>query len=767
MSFDYTLYPGRKLEEKYFENDLKNPKISIITAFYNDDKYLMETANSVLNQTFPFFEWIIVDDGSSNEDALLKLKVIEKMDERIRVIHKKNEGASVARDYGANNASDTSEYILFLDSDDLINKTYLECAYWTLETNKEASWAYTDSVNFGDREFIWAKYYTPELEMMDNILVITALIRKKDFFEVGGFGEKEKDIYEDWGLWLKMIKAGMFPVRMNYIGFWYRKKVGDNSQLNRANKDRNKIIKNYIKKITETIKNPKDGIQYPKQDYEWQKIIEKQEEIIDIKEKENEKIKILCIIPWMVVGGADKFNLDIISKCDKNKFEFIVLSTEPNENPWRQQFEENATVYDLTTFIDRKNWISFINYIIEKNNINLIFTSNSTFGYSAIQYIKSNYPEIPIIDYVHMEEWYNRNGGFSRDSGSVSNVIDKTLVCNKNSENILKRCFDKKDDETKTIYIGVDEKKFNPELFNKDEILSKFNIKKDKKYILGFICRIAEQKRPYLLIKIIKELNKIRDDFYVVVAGDGPMLEEIKNKVKEYNLENIVIFLGNISETEEIYTISDVTINCSIKEGLALTAYESLAMGVPVISSDVGGQKELITEEVGIIVPCMQEEKDIRDFNYKDEEIKLFVNGIQKILNNIEKYKEMCRKKILEGFTIDNMIKNMENIFEDTVKNPDEKKIENGKKLLANKEITKELITMYFEAYKAEYDWLSNKYTKENVGVFIPKRKRLRGKNNPLYEYTLEYKIKHPIVVVMRKIGIYNLVKKIFKRGEK
>ena len=62
--------------------------------------------------------------------------------------------------------------------------------------------------------------------------------------------------------------------------------------------------------------------------------------------------------------------------------------------------------------------------------------------------------------------------------------------------------------------------------------------------------------------------------------------------------------LGMVSsdKTVEIYTLSDMTLNCSSLEGLALTSYESLAMGVPVVSTDVGGQTELIDDTVGAIV---------------------------------------------------------------------------------------------------------------------------------------------------------------------
>lgn len=64
--------------------NIKNPIISIVTPYYNAQDYIEETAKSVLSQTFPYFEWIIVDDGSSKEGKN-KLKDIEKIDSRIKV----------------------------------------------------------------------------------------------------------------------------------------------------------------------------------------------------------------------------------------------------------------------------------------------------------------------------------------------------------------------------------------------------------------------------------------------------------------------------------------------------------------------------------------------------------------------------------------------------------------------------------------------------------------------------------------------------------
>ncbi len=768
---DYELYPGkeRKEKEKY---EKKEPIISIITPYYNTNKYIDITVNSVLNQTFPYFEWIIVDDGSTNEEDIEKLKNIEKLDNRIKVYHKENEGPAAARDFGAKKISETSKYLVFLDSDDLINSTYLECAYWTLETNKKASWAYADTINFDGQEFTWVKGYHPKREMKENILVMTAMIRKEAFLKVNGFEIRDKNVYEDWCLWLKMIKAEMYPVRMSFLGFWYRKKAIEESELQQSNANNKKKAMSYVNKILSQINDDrkksfskiKNGIQYPKEDYNWEEIVDKVDEIIVPKKEKKNKINILMIIPWMTMGGADKFNLDILKRSDKNKYNFIVISTEPNKNEWRQYFEESAIVYDLTTFLDRKYWTSFVNYIIEKEQIDIIFNTNSTYGYNILPYLKVKHPEIPIMDYVHMEEWYNRNGGFSRDSSSVSSVIDKTYVCNANSEKILVNYFKREPKDVSTMYIGVDEKIYDPSKFDKEKILQQMNIKTNGKFVISYICRISEQKRPFLLIRIIEKLKKERDDFLFIIAGDGPLLKDMKKEAKRLGVDNKMIFLGNVKDTEKIYAISDLTINCSIKEGLALTAYESLAMGVPVISCDVGGQKELINKDVGVIVPCMQKEKEIFNYNYKEKEIIPYVEGINKILNNLESYKKNARKRILDGFTIDNMIENIGKIFEEINKNPNSKKIENAKNMHDNIDITKELITKYFISTRDEYSYLAREFNIKNVDIDWKLEKE---ENKAIYyENTLEYKIKHPFYVILVKLHIYPLVKKIIKRGE-
>ncbi len=718
--FNFSLQPGKK-EYKKIEYNEQKPIISVVIPFYNSGKYIEQTIITVLNQTFPYYEVLIVDDGSKDEASLKKLEEIEKMDNRIKVFHKQNEGLAATRDFGAKHSSECTKYLMFLDDDDLIEPTFFECAYWTLETNKEASWAYADSVGFGTMEYTWNKYFNSEKLKKVNELISEAFVRKSDFNEVKGYELREKAINEDWNFWLKLLSKGKYPVHMSFYGQWYRRK--ETGELKKASDNQKRsleIINETASKITKEI----DAIQYPRYKYNYDIIPEEVPNLLipTSKDFEDGITNILFIIPWMITGGADLFNLNLIKGLDKKKFNVTIITTEPNKNVLRQYFEQDnennkiANVYDLTSFLDQKYWLAFINYIIKKENINIILNSNSKFGYYCMPYLKAKYPNIPILDYVHMEEWYNRNGGYSRYSSMYSSLIDKTLICNENSRKVLIEHFKRDEKETETVYIGVDEEKFNPDNYNKEELTKKYIGENINKKIITYICRISEQKRPLLLLEIIAKLKKERQDFKVLVVGDGNLLFKMKEKAQKLGLSEEIVFLGNIVNTAEVYRISDVTINCSLKEGLALTSYESLSMGVPVISSDVGGQKELVNNDVGKIVKVLQNEEDIYLEKYSEKEIQSYVDCINEVLNNLEFYKSNCRKRIINNFTIKNMIQKMSNILEETAKKPNINKIENGKCLLNNLNIGKELITTNLKNDEIEYTWECTEYEKAIYG---------------------------------------------------
>lgn len=99
-----------------------NPKISVIVPVYNANRFL-RSINCILEQTYKNFELILVDDGSTDGSGDACDKYAEK-DSRVKVVHKKNAGASEARNTGIESSSE--ELITFIDADDSISHEYLE-----------------------------------------------------------------------------------------------------------------------------------------------------------------------------------------------------------------------------------------------------------------------------------------------------------------------------------------------------------------------------------------------------------------------------------------------------------------------------------------------------------------------------------------------------------------------------------------------------------------------------------------------------------------
>lgn len=105
---------------------MPNPLITIIVPIYNVEQYLRECVDSIISQTYSNLEIILVDDGSLDNCPQI-CDEYKQIDNRIRVIHKKNGGLSDARNAGLDIA--TGEYISFVDSDDVISKRFIELLY--------------------------------------------------------------------------------------------------------------------------------------------------------------------------------------------------------------------------------------------------------------------------------------------------------------------------------------------------------------------------------------------------------------------------------------------------------------------------------------------------------------------------------------------------------------------------------------------------------------------------------------------------------------
>ena len=169
------------------------------------------------------------------------------------------------------------------------------------------------------------------------------------------------------------------------------------------------------------------------------------------------------------------------------------------------------------------------------------------------------------------------------------------------------------------------------------------NINNKKEYDIAFLGRLTEQKNPLRFIRIVKQLIDSHNSVHVVMIGDGPQREICMKEIQKLDLEHVVEMTGFLDNPYE--TVSKAKMLCvtSDWEGFGLMAVEGLAFGIPVVTTKVGGLKNIVTDECG-------------KFCNTDEQ---FVHEIEKLLTNESYYENKCRHAKERAEELDNVEKYM------------------------------------------------------------------------------------------------------------
>ncbi len=644
--FDFNSIPGKSIKSRISQNSGK-PLISVVTNYTLKDD-IKQLYKSLYNQTFPFFEWLII--ANQMDETLNELL---KQDKRVRVLIY-NDNTSHSIFFASQNA--TTELILLLKENDLVDPTYLETGYFSMFTNKDAKLAISKSVCIGNKNMLLNQNLLKKEEMYFENLKSGVFVSKEKILGIEKYRDLPFNPYDEIEYWIYFLSKIYLTANMDYYGVWHKGCFNKN-----ANKEKLKDIKNYIENNFRS-ELDEENIKFE----ELHKIgFEDIPQKINISKKpivkSDDKKRILFILPWAIIGGADLFNYNLIHGLKEKGYEITVITTKKCDYELRPKLEKCVDEYfDLTTFLREKDWAGFIYYIINSRKINLAFISNSYFGYYVLPWLKYHFKNIPFVDYIHAENWTLRNGGFPKDSNSVANYLDSTFTCTKHLKEVMFKIMKRNIKNVKPIYIGTDTEYYNPNLIYEGQAQLKEKYK-DKKVIL-FISRMVHYKRPIFAIRVLQEIIKERKDVVLLLVGDGAALNDVRKYVKDNNLEEYVHIFAMQQEVRKFYNIADVTVVCSLREGLTLTTYESLSMGVPVVSADIGGQKELIGNDVGHLVKPYQDANEQFNFNYSDDEINEYKKCILDIIDNKEEidYKKVCRNKVIKKFSIQKMINDID-----------------------------------------------------------------------------------------------------------
>ncbi|GMQ31549.1 glycosyltransferase family A protein [Algoriphagus confluentis] len=201
------------------------PLLSVVIPVFNCADFLNETIESVFLSSYKSFELILVNDGSVDRSLEICLDWKNLYPDQIRVIHQRNQGPSVARNHGIENAN--GKYILPLDADDKIHSDYMSEAIDFLEKNPDTKLVYCLAEKFGIKQGPWnLKSFSLSNLALDNMIFVSGVYRKKDWEKTGGYDPRFLWGWEDWEFWINFLKNGGKVYRLPFVGFYYRTRKG-------------------------------------------------------------------------------------------------------------------------------------------------------------------------------------------------------------------------------------------------------------------------------------------------------------------------------------------------------------------------------------------------------------------------------------------------------------------------------------------------------------------------------------------------------------
>lgn len=202
------------------------PRVSLVIPCFNLGQFLGEAIESVRAQTYRDIEWVVVDDGSTDETTLRALETLEHAG--TRVIRSSNRGLSAARNLGI--LSSSGEFVCSLDADDRLHPEWIERAVGVLDADPGLAFVSHWLEAFGDEQWAW-KPVRCDLAMLLDVNVVNgaALVRRAALDEAGGFDETMRDGCEDWEFWIRLLERGHRGAILPEVMYQYRRRSGSMS----------------------------------------------------------------------------------------------------------------------------------------------------------------------------------------------------------------------------------------------------------------------------------------------------------------------------------------------------------------------------------------------------------------------------------------------------------------------------------------------------------------------------------------------------------
>lgn len=581
-----------------FDDQTVTPEVLVVTRVTTCTD-LTPQAMSLQAQSLRTWQWAIVCPSHLRE-AMHPLAT----DPRVRLLEEESgAGDTVMRLV----RDSTCPFVCILSIDAAIAPTFLEKAAWVLGVN--AHLACCNAQAIGEDGSVWPYGFEQGERFLDmNYAGTTALFWREDVVATGLPLPANDD--EAWEFWLRLAERGRWQYTIQEPLIRYRRHLSnapfcsDDPSRRTAQRDR---LRARYGALRGRFPNGTLPQAHPFE------TIDSTQFLANCPPGRANTRHILIVMPWLIVGGAERVNLNLIEHLKRQNIEISIVATLRNQkHPWLAEFERfTPDIFVLDRFLRLSDIPRFLVYLIRSRNIDTVMVSNSYLGYQLLPYLHAHCPDVTLVDFVHSynDDW--KNGGYPRASIGYQTQMDLTIVT---GEHVKRWMVARGADPARieVCYTNVDTDYWRPDAERRTRMRSILGLDNDDLLIVT-IGRLAREKRPHLFAPIIAALRRhTRARFLALVLGDGPERGQVDRQIRELRLNDVMRTLGRVGDDEivDYLAAADVFLIPSQTEGVSVATMEAMAMGVIPVSADVGGQGELITPDCGFLVSHGRHEID-------------------------------------------------------------------------------------------------------------------------------------------------------------
>ena len=349
-------------------------------------------------------------------------------------------------------------------------------------------------------------------------------------------------------------------------------------------------------------------------------------------------------------GGIESVVMNYYRNIDKSKIQFDFICDEDSTNiPYEEIKKLGGKVILIPPYEKALKYHKQLKKVLKEGNYKIVHSHINTL--SVFSLFAAKRAKVP-VRIAHSHSATNKKEKKKNLLKQIFRPFSKTfatdyMCC---SELSGKWLFGNKKYKKGNVYllnnaIDLDKFKYNKKIRQKKQKELKIN---DDALVIGHIGRFVKQKNHTFLIDIFNEIHKKNKNSLLLLIGQGPLMNEIKEKVTNLKLTNYVRFLGQRNDVNEFYQVFDAFLLPSLYEGLPVVGIEAQATGNLCFFSDTTTKETKVLDST-IFIPLNKNAKE----------------WANQILNNIKTYKkhDVTKQISNHGFNIKNEAKKLENKY--------------------------------------------------------------------------------------------------------